>query len=110
VSTTIPSSTPRSSTLPSTTIPPPTLPPTTLPPPTVALTWATQNASGVDLSVDGPGFYGSYGAAGSQILNVVCDGHTHTFRLTAKGTQGQTATKTISVATHKESAGDTRAG
>jgi len=55
----------------------------------------------VDLSVDGPGFYGSFGPAGTQVLNVACNGHTQTFQLTAKGTQGQTATKTISVATHK---------
>jgi hypothetical protein len=74
---------------------------TTVPLSTVTLAWATQNASGVDLSVDGPGLYGSYGAAGSQTVNVACNGKTHTFRITAKGTQGQTATKTVSVATHK---------
>ena len=73
---------------------------TTLPPATVTLTWTTQNASGVDLSVDGPGLYGSYGPAGSQTLNVTCNGNTHTYKLTAKGTQGQNATKTLSVATH----------
>ena len=74
---------------------------TTLALPTVTLTWATQNASGVDLSVDGPGLYGSYGPSGSQTLTVTCNGSTHTYQLTAKGAQGQTVTKTVSVATHK---------
>jgi hypothetical protein len=73
---------------------------TTLPPPTVTLSWATQNATGVDLSVDGPGVYGSNGPSGSTTLNVACNGATHTYLLTAKGSNGQTATKTISVATH----------
>ena len=73
---------------------------TTVPTPTVTLSWATQNATGVDLSVDGPGIYGSYGPSGSTTLNVPCNGATHTYLLTAKGSNGQTATKTISVATH----------
>jgi hypothetical protein len=73
---------------------------TTVPPPTVTLSWTTQNATGVDLSVDGPGIYGSYGPSGSTTLNVGCTGATHTYQLTAKGSNGQTATKTISVATH----------
>ncbi len=73
---------------------------TTVPTPTVTLSWATQNATGVDLSVDGPGVYSSYGPSGSTTLNVPCDGNTHTYKLTAKGSNGQTATKTISVATH----------
>jgi hypothetical protein len=72
----------------------------TVPTPTVTLSWATQNATGVDLSVDGPGIYGSYGPSGSTTLNVPCNGATHTYMLTAKGSNGQTATKTISVATH----------
>jgi hypothetical protein len=74
---------------------------TTLPAPSVTLTWATQNASGVDLSVDGPGLYGSYGPSGIQTLAVACNGNTHTYRITAKGTQGQTVNKTVSVTTHK---------
>lgn len=73
---------------------------TTVPTPTVTLTWATQNATGVDLSVDGPGVYGSYGPSGSTTLNVPCNGAPHTYLLTAKGSNGQTVTKTISVATH----------
>ncbi len=73
---------------------------TTVPPATVTLSWTTQNATGVDLSVDGPGVYGSYGPSGSTTLDVPCNGATHTYLLTANGSNGQTATKTISVATH----------
>ncbi len=74
---------------------------TTLPPTTVALTWTSTNATGVDLSVDGGGLYNSYGPNGNATLNVPCDGNTHTYTATAKGTNGQTAKQTVSVATHK---------
>jgi hypothetical protein len=70
-------------------------------PPTITLTWTTMNATGVDLSVDGGGVYGSYPANGNTQIIVPCDGNTHTYELTAKGSGGQTASQTISVATHK---------
>ena len=73
---------------------------TTLPTPMVTLTWTTQNATGVDISVDGPGVYGSYGPNGNTQISVPCNGATHTYQLTAHGTGGQTASQTRSVATH----------
>jgi hypothetical protein len=66
----------------------------------ITLKWATQNATGVDLNVDG-GLYGSYGPQGSQVVTVPCDGNAHTYKLIAKGTGGQTASQTITVTTTK---------
>jgi hypothetical protein len=74
---------------------------TSLPPPTVTLYWQTKNTTGVDISIDGPGVYGSYGPSGQQTFNIGCDGNTHTYMLTAKGTNGQTVSQTISVQTKK---------
>jgi hypothetical protein len=54
----------------------------------------------VTISVDGPGVYGSYGPNASTTITVPCNGQTHTYLLTAKAANGQTATKSISVATH----------
>jgi hypothetical protein len=73
---------------------------TTTVPPTTTLTWTSQRASGVDLSVDGPGLYKSYGPSGSDTLNVPCDGKNHTYTVTAKGAGGQTASATVTVTTH----------
>ncbi len=73
---------------------------TSVGPPSITLSWTTEHATGVDLGVDGPGVYASYGPSGTTQLTVPCDGNTHTYKLTAKGTGGQTASQTISVATH----------
>ena len=73
---------------------------TTTTTPSVTLSWTTQNATGVDLAVDGPGVYNSYGPNGQTQVNVPCDGNTHTYTLTAKSDTGTSAPKTISVATH----------
>jgi hypothetical protein len=72
---------------------------TTVGPPTVTLSWTTQNATGVDLAVDGPGLYASYGPNGNTLITVPCDGGTHTYMLTAKGAGGATAQRTVSVET-----------
>jgi hypothetical protein len=74
---------------------------TTTVPPTTKLTWTWQRASRVELSVNGPGFYGSYGPADSVTLNVPCDGDKHTYTVTAKGAGGQTASATVTVSTTK---------
>jgi len=72
---------------------------TSIGPPTITLSWTTTNATGVDLSVDGPGVYASYGPNASTSIIVPCDGNTHTYQLTAKGSSGATASQTISVST-----------
>jgi len=72
---------------------------TTLGPPSITLSWTTERATGVDLSVDGGGVYASYGPSANTTLAVPCDGGTHTYTLTAKATGAQSASQTISVQT-----------
>jgi hypothetical protein len=72
---------------------------TTLGPPSITLSWTTERATGVDLSVDGGGVYASYGPSGSTTITVPCDGGTHTYTLTAKAAGGQSGSQTISVQT-----------
>jgi hypothetical protein len=62
----------------------------------INLHWTTQNAFGVDISIDGPGKYASYGASGSAQVPFVCGG-SHTYLLTAKGANGATAQRQITV-------------
>jgi hypothetical protein len=64
------------------------------------VSWRVTGATGVTLSVDGPGIYASYGPNGSQAFNFGCGGpvgstETHTYTLTTIG--GVTVSKTISV-------------
>ena len=66
----------------------------------MTLAWTTQHATGVDLAVDGPGIYGSYGPNGQTQVNVPCDGNPHTYTLTAKSATQSSAPKTITVTTH----------
>ncbi|HXY92104.1 MAG TPA: hypothetical protein VEP49_06475, partial [Acidimicrobiia bacterium] len=73
---------------------------TSLPAPTVTLNWTTQNASSVDVLVDGGLYSPNLGPSGSTTINIPCDGSTHTYGVTAHGTHGGTATKTLSVTTH----------
>jgi cytoskeletal protein RodZ len=62
----------------------------------INLHWTTQNAVGVDISIDGPGKYQSYGASGSAQVPFVCGG-SHTYLLTAKGSNGSTSQRMITV-------------
>ncbi|HZP29329.1 MAG TPA: hypothetical protein VFC99_10280 [Acidimicrobiia bacterium] len=62
----------------------------------ITLHWTTQNAVGVDISIDGPGKYASYGASGSAQVPFVCGG-SHTYLLTAKASNGQTTQRQITV-------------
>jgi hypothetical protein len=62
----------------------------------INLHWTTQNAVGVDISIDGPGKYQSYGASGSAQVPFVCGG-SHTYLLTAKGANGSTSQRMITV-------------
>jgi hypothetical protein len=65
----------------------------------IELKWSTSGASKVTLSIDGPGIFGTYPAgAHDSLFPLACDGHTHTYTLTASA-NGAVATKTISVGT-----------
>lgn len=61
----------------------------------VTLNWATTNASGVTITVDG-GNTASFGANGSTQLPFNCGGP-HTYTLTANGAENQTAQRAITV-------------
>ncbi len=58
--------------------------------------WTTQGAAEVTISIDGPGIYDTYPANGETSLPFNCNSP-HTFLLTAKGSDGQTATKQITL-------------
>lgn len=62
----------------------------------ITLSWATQNALGVSVSIDGPGKYADYGANGSAQVPFACSG-SHSYTLTANGSGGQTTQRTITV-------------
>lgn len=62
----------------------------------ITLTWTTTNALGVTVSIDGPGKYADYGANGSAQVPFVCSG-SHSYTLTANGSGGHTAQRTITV-------------
>ncbi len=64
------------------------------------VSWQVTGATGVDLSVDGPGLFGSFGPSGSQSFNFSCGGpvgstETHSYTLTTTG--GMTVSRTLSV-------------
>ena len=63
----------------------------------IQLTWATQNTSGVTISIDGPGPYGNYQPTGNQSVPFSCPANQHTYLLTANGTNGQSTQKTLIV-------------
>jgi hypothetical protein len=69
--------------------------------PVITLTWTTLNATKVDLSIDGPGIYDSYGPQGSVQVNVPCDGQKHTYTITAHSAQGQKISATLEVTVNK---------
>ena len=61
------------------------------------LTWATQNTTGVTISIDGPGAYGNYQSTGNTQVPFTCPAGQHTYLLTANGTNGQTVQQQINV-------------
>ncbi|MBM3659066.1 MAG: hypothetical protein FJW95_06125 [Actinobacteria bacterium] len=63
----------------------------------LTLTWSTQNATGVTISVDGPGIFGSYGPSGQQQVPFAGCNSSHTYTLTAKGAGNQQVQQTITV-------------
>ena len=58
--------------------------------------WTTTNATKVTISIDGPGIYDEYPANGDTSLPFNCS-TSHTFLLTAYGTNGAKATRTITL-------------
>lgn len=63
----------------------------------ITLTWSTNNSNGVNVSIDGPGVFGSYGAQGQQQVPFASCNNPHTYTLTAKGNGGQQVQQTITV-------------
>ncbi len=64
---------------------------------TIKVSWSTTKATEVVLSIDGPGPYKTYpGPSGSDSVPFACDGHPHTYMITAKGPAGQ-VTRTVTV-------------
>jgi hypothetical protein len=68
--------------------------------PSVTLSWTTQNATTVQLLVNG-GLYGNYGAQGQETLTPGCPSaggsQTYTYTLKAIGSNGQSASKDVKV-------------
>ncbi len=58
--------------------------------------WATENATEVVISIDGPGAYATYPPDGETSLPFGC-GSSHTFLLTARSADGRTATRTVTL-------------
>lgn len=63
---------------------------------TFSASWTTTNATEVTISIDGPGVYATYPADGDTSLPFNCSSP-HTFLLTARGQDGQTATRSITL-------------
>lgn len=69
----------------------------------VTLTWSTARTGKTTISVDGPGVYDTYGSSDSVTLNFPCGDsspgsyQSHTYKLTAIGSDGSTRTKTLTV-------------
>jgi hypothetical protein len=64
--------------------------------PLVHLSWTTARATGVSISIDGPGKFADYPASGSADLPFACSVAQHTYLLTTQGA-GTPATRTVVV-------------
>ena len=71
----------------------------------VNFTWATANATGVSITIDG-GATQSFGPNGSAALPFNCAGNAHSYALTAQGANNQTANRTITLHAHVAAAAD----
>jgi hypothetical protein len=65
-------------------------------PTSLHLTWTTAAATGVSISIDGPGKFADYPASGSADLPFGCSEVQHTYLLTTHGS-GPPATRTVVV-------------
>lgn len=64
--------------------------------PYIHLTWTTARATGVSISIDGPGKFADYPANGWADVPFACSVAQHTYLLTTQGT-GSPATRTVVV-------------
>jgi hypothetical protein len=70
-------------------------------PTSVQLSWLTQNATRVQLSIDNGGVFATYpNGAQSPLVYLACDGKAHTYTLTASG-GGTRASRTVTVRTQQ---------
>ena len=70
--------------------------PTCLPNGAVLVTWSTQRAQSVTLTVDGASL-GTFSPNGSRSAPFACPPHAHTFGIVATGANGQQATRSVQV-------------
>ncbi len=67
----------------------------------MGVSWATEGADRVTISIDGPGIYDEYPPNGQTTVPFSC-GSPHTYLLTAYGPEGDPATKTVTVSPTNE--------
>jgi len=70
--------------------------PTCLPNGAVLVTWSTQRAQSVTLTLDGASL-GTFSPSGSRSAPFACPPHAHTFGIVATGANGQQATRSVQV-------------
>ncbi|MBM3693237.1 MAG: hypothetical protein FJW77_08110 [Actinobacteria bacterium] len=63
----------------------------------VTLNWTTTNATGVSISIDGPGVFGSFGPSGSRQVPFASCSSAHVYTLTARGQGNAQVQQTITV-------------
>jgi hypothetical protein len=63
----------------------------------VTLNWTTTNATGVSISIDGPGVFGSFGPSGSRQVPFASCTSAHVYTLTARGQGNTQVQQTITV-------------
>ncbi|HEY6318445.1 MAG TPA: hypothetical protein VI462_11230 [Acidimicrobiia bacterium] len=64
---------------------------------TISVSWSAPNATQVTLSIDGGGAFKTYsGPTGADSVPFACDGHSHTYTITARnGVSSQSRTQTV---------------
>jgi len=68
-----------------------------------SMKWSTTNATGITISIDGPGIFGSYGASGSitptdEVIPFACSApYKHTYLFTTTGGSGPAAAKKVTI-------------
>ena len=64
---------------------------------TISVSWSAPNATQVTLSIDGAGAFKTYsGPTGADSVPFACDGHSHTYTITARnGVSSQSRTNTV---------------
>ena len=71
-------------------------------PTSVRLQWDVLNAQSVDLQINGDAVFATYSnGKHTELEPLACDGTAQVYKLTAHGTSGQTATKTLTLPERK---------